>query len=397
VAGLTEVTRDDRSLRICIVYDCIYPWNVGGAERWYRGFAEAATERGHQVTYLTRRVWPADAAPALAGIDVVGVSPGGELYTRSGRRRILPPLRFGLGVYLHLLRHRRAYDVVHASSFPYFSLLAIRAALARRRVAVGVDWFEVWSGHYWRSYVGRFGGALGSLVQAVCIRLTPLAIAYSDLSEHRLRSIGVPAVVRPGGMYVGTKEPVARPATSPPPPKVVYFGRHIPEKRVHLLPAAVSLARRELPELTASIYGAGPESDAIRAEIDRLGLGDVIDMPGFVDEGAVGAAMSGAMCLVNLSSREGYGLVVVESSSYGTPVVVAAAEDNAAVELVDGGVNGYVADADPEAIAEAILRVHRAGSPLRASAAAWFADNAERVDGARSIEAILARYGDAVA
>ena len=27
-------------VRICLVYDCLYPHTVGGAERWYRNLAE---------------------------------------------------------------------------------------------------------------------------------------------------------------------------------------------------------------------------------------------------------------------------------------------------------------------------------------------------------------------
>ena len=42
-------------------------------------------------------------------------------------------------------------------------------------------------------------------------------------------------------------------------------------------------------------------------------------------------------------TREGYGLVVVEAAARGTPSVVVADEDNAAVELVDDGDNGVVA------------------------------------------------------
>ena len=67
------------------------------------------------------------------------------LYAGPGRRRILPPLVFGLGVLWHLLRHGRRYDVVHTASFPYFSLLAAGALRrlarlpARRRLARGLD------------------------------------------------------------------------------------------------------------------------------------------------------------------------------------------------------------------------------------------------------------------
>src|ERR1700752_560004 len=116
-------------MRICLVYDCLFPHTVGGAERWYRSLSERLSADGHEVTYLTLRQWPRGTDPGVAGVEVRAVGPRMGLYTPSGRRRVLPPLVFGAGVLLHLLRHGRRYDVVHTCSFPYFSLLA--AALIR--------------------------------------------------------------------------------------------------------------------------------------------------------------------------------------------------------------------------------------------------------------------------
>src|SRR5690348_2951346 len=148
-------------MRVCIVYDCLFPYTVGGGERWYRDVAEALVERGHEVTYLTRRQWPQGEQPDLRGVRVVGVSPGGPLYDEDGKRTIGPPVRFGLGVFRHLVLHRRSYDVVHSCAFPYFSLPAIRLALLGTPVRVGIDWIEVWSPGYWREYLGPVGGLLG--------------------------------------------------------------------------------------------------------------------------------------------------------------------------------------------------------------------------------------------
>ena len=86
-------------------------------------------------------------------------------------------------------------------------------------------------------------------------------------------------------------------------------------------------------------------------------------------------------------------MVVVEASAHATPSIVVAAEDNAATELVDEGVNGMVVtSADPEAIADAIVRVHEAGQALRESTARWFAENAERLSLESSLEQVLESY-----
>ena len=115
-------------MRVCIAYDCLFPWTVGGAERWYRNLAERLAEAGHEVTYVTRRQWEPGERPRLPGVRVVVVSPAEPLYGPDGNRTISEPLRYGRGVLGHLLRHGRDYDVVHMASFPYFSLLAAAAA-----------------------------------------------------------------------------------------------------------------------------------------------------------------------------------------------------------------------------------------------------------------------------
>src|SRR5436853_5056391 len=98
-------------MRICLIYDCLYPHTVGGAERWYRNLAERLAAAGHDVTYLTLRQWERDEAPAIPGVRVVAAGPRMELYAGPGRRRIAPPLVFGLGVLRHLARRGGRYDV----------------------------------------------------------------------------------------------------------------------------------------------------------------------------------------------------------------------------------------------------------------------------------------------
>src|SRR5437763_7121683 len=173
-------------MRVCLVYDCLFPHTVGGAERWYRNLAERLAAEGHAVTYLTLRQWPRGNDAGVSGVHVATAGPRMELYV-AGRRRILPPLVFGLGVLWHLLRHGRSYDVVHTASFPYFSLLAAGALRPLARYALVVDWHEVWSRSYWREYLGAAGGAVGYAVQLACARLSQHAFCFSRLHAARLR------------------------------------------------------------------------------------------------------------------------------------------------------------------------------------------------------------------
>jgi glycosyltransferase involved in cell wall biosynthesis len=381
-------------VRVCLVYDCLYPHTVGGAERWYRNVAERLAGAGHEVTYLTLRQWPRGATGTVPGVQVVAVGPRMALYARSGRRRIWPPVVFGLGVLWHLLRRGRRYEVVHTASFPYFSLLA--AAAVRRLDAFGlfVDWHELWSGAYWREYLGRLGGAIGEAVQRACLRVPQRAFCFSRLHARRLRQQGVRGeVTLLEGEYAG---PLKTPRPAGPEPLVVFAGRHIPEKRVPALVPALAMARRSVPTLRAEILGDGPE----RSEVARLrsvyGLDDMLELPGFVAPERVEATLRRALCMVLPSRREGYGLVVIEAAACGVPSVVVRDEDNAATDLVEIGQNGFIAEsAAPEDLAAAIVRVHDAGEELRRSTAAWFERNARRLSIDASLERVLAAYAEA--
>ena len=63
-------------MRICIVYDCLFPHTVGGAERWYANLAERLVQEGHAVTYLTLRQWDRGAKPEIDDrVRVVAAGP----------------------------------------------------------------------------------------------------------------------------------------------------------------------------------------------------------------------------------------------------------------------------------------------------------------------------------
>jgi glycosyltransferase involved in cell wall biosynthesis len=381
-------------MRIALVYDCLFPWTVGGAERWYRNVAERLAASGHEVTYLTLRQWDRDDPPRIEGVRVVAVGPRMGLYTEDGRRRIAPPLVFGAGVLLHLLRSPRRYDVVHTASFPYFSLLAAGLARPLGRYALLVDWFEVWTREYWRSYLGPAGGAVGAFVQRLCARIPQRAFCTSRLHARRLAEEGLrgePTVLE--GLYAGSLEP---PEPTPAEPVVVFAGRHIPEKDAPAAVRAIAAAARRIPGLRGEVFGDGPERPAVLAAVAETG--GVVEAPGFVESERVDAALRRALCMVLPSRREGYGMVVVEASARGTPSVVAAAPDNAATELVEDGVNGFVAaSSSPEDLADAIVRVHEAGEALRASTRDWFARNAQRLSIDTSLRTVVAAYADEAA
>jgi glycosyltransferase involved in cell wall biosynthesis len=378
-------------VRICLVYDCIYPHTIGGAERWYRNLGERLAEAGHDVTYLTRRQWPKGTDAGVPGVRVIPVTGEMSLYSPGGRRKISPPIVFGLGVLWHLLRHGRDYDIVHTAAFPYFSVIA--AAFGRRvhGYSLFVDWHEVWTRSYWKEYLGGPRGWVGWGIQRLCLKIRQRAFCFARMTAERCREEGMrdPVTVL-SGLYTGSHE---RSELTDSIPLVMFAGRHIPEKRVPDLVPAIVQARQAVPDLRCVIFGDGPERAKVEQLVSEHGLGDVIELPGFVDGERIDATMAQALCMVLPSRREGYGMVVVEAASWGTPSIVVADPDNAATELVDDGENGIVAaSTSAEDLSAAIIEIDRQGKALRASTSAWFQRNAPRVALSRSVEQVAEIY-----
>jgi len=134
---------------------------------------------------------------------------------------------------------------------------------------------------------------------------------------------------------------------------LLYAGRLDRLKRVSLLVDALARAGTGA---RLKIAGAGPLEGELRRQIERAGLGDRIEMLGFV---AVDDLLDlYARCRATLYApvNEDYGYVTVESFLSHKPVVTTR-DAGGVLEFVEDGVNGVVAAADPDALGEAIDRL----------------------------------------
>ncbi|MCW2958073.1 MAG: glycosyl transferase group 1, partial [Solirubrobacterales bacterium] len=311
------------------------------------------------------------------------------------------PVRFGAGVLRHLLRHGKDYDVVHTASFPYFSMLAAGAARRRGGYRLIGDWHELWSAGYWATYVGGPQAVVARKIQQACARIPHTAFAFSRLHAERLVAEGhkgTPRVIWEEWADDATDLATTHPRAPAAPddaehPQVVFAGRLIAEKQAPRAVEAIAQASTQIPNLTGVIFGDGPEAQLVQETIDATGTRQTITAPGFVDAGVLHDAMRGALCLLAPSRREGYGLIVVEAAALGVPIIVALGPDNAATELVDDGVNGFVCQTDSaEELAQAIVRVHQAGPALRRSTLQWHDRHLQRVKEQDPLQRILDAY-----
>jgi glycosyltransferase involved in cell wall biosynthesis len=169
------------------------------------------------------------------------------------------------------------------------------------------------------------------------------------------------------------------------PPTVVCVAHFRTEKGHAVLLDAFALVRDEIPDARLVLVGQGELADALRAQVDRLGLGDSVEMTGPVADVWPVLARADVFALPSLS--EAYGIAVAEAMAAGLPVVASAV--GGVPELVEDGVTGELFPVgDHRALAAHLVRI--LGSPelaARMGAAARAA--AEQMRRARSIDRYL--------
>jgi glycosyltransferase involved in cell wall biosynthesis len=361
-------------VRILLLNDRLYPDFIGGVEKRNHDLALALARRGHEVTLAGFGRGPAAAAP---GISVRSLGPLGRLYSPSGKRSTPQAFRFAWRVFRLDLS---PFDVVEASNIPYIHLvpLALRCRMQRRPLVV--TWYEFW-GPYWSKYLRPSVAPVYRLAEWLTAQLGVAVVATSRLTGERLaaRRIGggEVAVVACGVPVAALRAAAA--GVEAAPGTIVYAGRLIREKRLHLLVDAVTALP---PGLGARlvIFGEGPEREALAARIAALGIGERVELRGHVPEAEeVWRTVRAATVAVQPSSREGFGIFPLEAMALGVPVVFADSIDSAVVELVRDGVDGLRVSAEPAALTAALARLLSDGG-LRAALGRSAARRAEEYD-----------------
>jgi glycosyltransferase involved in cell wall biosynthesis len=154
-------------------------------------------------------------------------------------------------------------------------------------------------------------------------------------------------------------------------PVILGAGRLVKEKDFVTLIAAVAEVRKRRP-VRLVILGEGEEREALESLVLRLGMQEVVWMPGFVDNPY--AYMASSDVFVLSSRREGLGNVLIEAMACGCPVIATDCPGGPREILEDGAFGVLVPVGNIAALAGAILRVPEApvGKERMAERAAFF-------------------------
>ena len=319
------------------------PVPTNGWGRYARDMVAALDAQGHQVVMITSSNAPEQSAVGLP---------------LAGYHRLLPSVvPLARAIWLRTLLARptvarlaRDCDVIHVEAEPYM----LASSAAQRRVA---------NAH--GTYVPNL--VLKSSAKAMYRHafLHATVICGSNYTQRRVHAVLARAktVVVPYGVdwqrFAQPGTPQARRG-----PTVLAVGALKQRKGFHILTRAMSLVCQAIPDAQLVCIGSGQESAYyrdIQAQVERDGLSDSVHFLGRVSDDALlgwyHSADLFALPVVTTDDQfEGFGLVYLEANAAGLPAI-GALDSGAEDAIVDGETGLLVPQSDPDATADAIIRI----------------------------------------
>ena len=180
-------------------------------------------------------------------------------------------------------------------------------------------------------------------VEWLSMRLPDHLIAASDQTAARLRAIlgdRASISVVPNGIDL---EGIRNSYPDAAKVDLVTVGRLLPHKNIDMLLDTVALLHASGLPVTCRVIGDGPMREALHAQARRLGIEADVDFRHDVwEQKDVYALMKAARVAVFPTTREGFGIAVLEAIACGLPVVTTSAPDNLAQYLVARSSTGVV-------------------------------------------------------
>lgn len=188
-------------------------------------------------------------------------------------------------------------------------------------------------------------------------------VTITQSNAKRLEKLGAG---RPKVIYPGTDPERFSPAKSREKSSIVLLtvGRLVPRKGIDTVLNALPLLHEDFSDVIYRIAGAGPDEPRLKALVEELGLQNSVQFLGRVPDGSLPAVYRQADVFVmpvreevQRASVEGFGIVYLEASASGLPVV--AGRSGGAIEAVRDRETGLVVEPDAEAVASALTTLFK--------------------------------------
>lgn len=258
---------------------------------------------GNQVTLLTARFSGSEKMDNIKGVNIIRI---GSKYTI-----------YSLFPFYYLFKLRKNYDFVIdiENGIPFFTPLYCRKpkVCIMHHVHTGVFSKEL------PFFIAWVPWLLESKLMPPIYRDTKF-IAVSESTKKEMLKLGIKEKnisIVPNGI----DHKIYKPGTKAKHPLIVYVGRLKAYKRLNLLIESFNEVLKEIKNAKLIIAGRGDDEPNLRKQVSDLRLENKVEFLGFIPEKEKVKLLQSAWCFVTPSSKEGWGVSVIEANACGTPCI----------------------------------------------------------------------------
>ncbi len=317
--------------------------HAGGAEYSTHQHAKGWIKAGHKVTLFTSSFEGAKSEDEVDGITII----------RRGSQVFSVQL---WAVIWYLFGKHSGFDIVmdEVHGIPFFTPLFVRAP---KFVFIHEVAKEVWRLNPWPRPFNLIPALIGTLFEPMIFKTLYKKIPFMTVSESTKNDLinwDIPenhiTVVHNGferENYKLQKKDSKR--------AIIYLGALSKDKGIEDALACFEIISKNNSDYQFWIVGKGDNQylKYLKKKAHDLGIEKNVTFFGFVSEERKYDLLSRASLLINPSIREGWGLVVIEAASVGTPTIgynVVGLRDS-----IKDGQTGILCQANPVSCAEAVL------------------------------------------
>ena len=325
-------------MKICYIIDFFVPHYQGGGERRLYEIAKRLVKKGHRVDVLCMKI---DNVPNYENIDGINVYHIGPTIKNPPYRSPLDFLKFIISVFKWLITNK--YDIVDAQAFIPLIPASLCYILKIQKNVIGTihDVSHKKDKNQWLYY-----GNIAYFIERFLYKLPfKKIITVSNVIKEILnKQYGIPSnkiYVVYNGVDLDLIDSVED--TDVDVNSIIFVGRLIPHKHVDDLIKAISLIVKDIPDVKLKIIGNGIAKDKLKKLVKELKLEDNVKFFGKLDEYKdVIKEIKKSELLVLPSTREGFGMVLVEANACYKPVI--AYKSGGVVEVIDNNYNGFLVE-----------------------------------------------------
>lgn len=333
------------------------PSAAGGTAAHVDGLARALAGHGHEVAVITRRVADAAADSTLEGVRIVRADVELPWLPENPVARTASANHAFVAAFATLGGWKP--DVVHAHDWNVAWAADVIATTTGAPIVTTFHGTErgrhgghlkpgsstdVNSVEWWQAFRSQ------RITAATKLMVREIVDGFEVDPGHVTR---LPGGIDPAWWRTAGPDEVATAGRSG---LVLAWGRIQYEKGFQVLARAVGSLRYRIGGLECTIAGRGTYLPELQSQVDVAGVGDIVELPGFVSDNELRAATHRAGCIVIPSLYEPFGVVALEALASGAPLIVA--DTGGLAELVGGTGSALLFEpGNAEHLADCIERV----------------------------------------